>query len=313
MKAQLRLVPGASLRSKSPGMNLTMPSRRRFHPGLLCRRLGLLLGTASLISATALFLSWHQDEVALRQQAMAITEHLGTDSARIREVNNWVYHNKGFAPNDRYFIVPALGPTPIQVMEQGGDCSDKSRLVAAMLNSLGIDAGLVMISPCFYCGFVHTVVEARYEHGRMVVDPIWNIDYPAGDGRFLGVTDLAGTNLGQERVVELRNQRGKTDKITVMPAVDATFDYAVSMNWERDNVTRTFAEMLRAMGYQPEALFRPRLLEDPKLSLMLMLIGAATPFALCGYLLDLGLRSVRKQTPRRKADADPAADKLGAS
>ncbi|HMD65325.1 MAG TPA: transglutaminase-like domain-containing protein, partial [Stellaceae bacterium] len=129
---------------------------------------------------------------------MAITENLKTDSARIRAINDWVYHNKGFVKNDRYFIVAALGPTPIQVMEQGGECGDKSRLVAAMLTSLGIDAGLVMIAPCQHCGFIHTVVEAQYEAGRMVVDPTWDVDYPTGNGRFLGVRDLAGTNRGRE-------------------------------------------------------------------------------------------------------------------
>src|ERR1700737_2646610 len=70
-----------------------------------------------------------------------------------------------------------------------------------------------MISPCLYCGFIHTVVEAQYENGRMVVDPIWNIDYPTGDARFLGVRGLAGT----KRVVELQHQRPATDKIARMP------------------------------------------------------------------------------------------------
>src|SRR5262249_40168019 len=149
---------------------------------------------------------------------------------------------------------------------------------AAMLNSLGIDAGLVMISPCLDCGFIHTVVEAQYESGRMVVDPIWNIDYPTGDGRFLGVKDLAGTNRGQERVVEFRHQRPATDKIAHMPEMDAAFDYATPINWDRNSVTRTVAAMLRLTGYAPETLFRPRMFEDPKLLLMLFLTSLALSF-----------------------------------
>src|SRR6266478_5690492 len=121
---------------------MLMPIRRLFHARAWYRRVRRLTGAISM------FLSWHQDEMVLRQQAMAITENLYSDFARIHTVNNWVYHNKGFGKNHRYFILPALGPTPIQVMEQGGDCADKSRLVAAMLNSIGIHAGLVMISPC---------------------------------------------------------------------------------------------------------------------------------------------------------------------
>jgi hypothetical protein len=227
---------------------------------------------------------------------MAVTAHLDNDSARIRAVNNWVYHNKGFEPNNQYFIIPALGPTPVQVMERGGYCADRSRLVAALLNRLGIEAGLVMISPCLYCGFIHTVVEARYEGGRMVVDPTWDVDYPTGDGRFLGVADLAGTTRGQERVAELQRERPATDKIAHMPIADASFENAVAINWEKNLVTRSVAATLALMGYDPEALLRPRLLEDPKLFLIWFLIGLATSMVLGGLLLDLGVGAVKKRS-----------------
>jgi len=271
---------------------------RRLRAGLSCRRLGWVIGAIPLLSAIGVFFSWHQDEAVLRLRAEAITKNLNTDtdSARIRAINDWVYHNKGFAKNDQYFMVAALGPTPIQVMEQGGECGDKSRLVAAMLNSLGIDAGLVMIAPCQHCGFIHTVVEAQYEAGRMVVDPTWDVDYPTGDGRFLGVRDLAGTNRGRERVAELRHQRLATEKIANMPDDDATFDYAVAMNWDRNVLTRTVAATFRLMGYQPETFVRPKLLEDPKLLLIYLVIGVAAACVLGGFLLGLGLRSVSTRT-----------------
>jgi hypothetical protein len=262
------------------------------------RKVGILVGTIPLACAIALFLNWQQDNALLQKQARAITAHLHINSARIRAINDWVHRNKGFAKNDQYFIVSALGPTPVQVMERGGDCADKSRLVAAMLNSLGIDAGLVMISACLDCGFIHTVVEARYEGGRMVVDPTWDVDYPAGDGRSLGVADLAGTNLGQERVAELRHQRAATDKITHMPDADAAFDYAVAMNWHKDAVTRSVAATLRLMGYKPETLFRPRLLEDPKLFLTLFLLGIAAAMILSSFLLDRGVGPIWKRVNR---------------
>jgi hypothetical protein len=246
----------------------------------------------------------------LWQQARAITENLHTDSARIRAVNDWVYHNKGFAKNDRYFIVPALGPTPIQVLEQGGDCSDKSRLVAAMLSSLGINAGLVMISSCSRCGFIHTVVEAQHEAGRMVVDPTWDVDYATADGKFLGIADLKGTNRGQERIIELQDQRAATDKIAYIPLAEANFDHAVAMNWDRNTATRTVAATLRLMGYEPDTFFRPRLLEEPKLLLTIFLIGLVTMMVLAGFLIDLGGRSVRMRIRRRMATSD--ADKLEA-
>jgi hypothetical protein len=267
-----------------------LPSRRRG------RNLIIFAAAIPLICAISLYFNWQQDNAVLRRQALAITAHLDSDSARIRAVNDWVYHNKGFDKNGQYFVVPALGPTPIQVMARGGFCAEKSRLVAAMLDSIGIDAGLVMISPCLYCGFIHTVVEARYEGGRMVVDPTWDVDYPTGDGRFLGVRDLSGTNHGQERVAELRHQRPATDKIQTMPTADAAFEYAVAMNWDKNVVTRSVAAALRLMGYQPETLLRPRLLEDPKLSLISFLLGVATTMALASFLLDPGVRSVAKRS-----------------
>jgi Transglutaminase-like superfamily len=254
------------------------------------RKLIISAITVPLICAVGLYFDWQHDNAVLRKQALTITEHLDSDSARIRAVNDWVYHNKGFDKNDEYFIVPALGPTPIQVMTRGGYCADKSRLVAAMLNSIGIDAGLVMISPCLYCDFIHTVVEARYEGGRMVVDPTWDVDYPTGDGRFLGVADLAGTNRGQDRVAELRHQRPGT-KIGGMPAADASFENAVAINWEKNFVTRSVAAALQLMGYQPETLFRPRLLEDPKLFLVLFLIATAAAMILCGLSARIGRQS----------------------
>jgi len=240
------------------------------------------------VGALGIFVDWQHDNALLREQGIEITRHLPTDSARIQAINDWVYQHGGFGKNDHYFIVPALGPTPIQVLEYGGDCSDKSRLVAAMLNEINIDAGLVIISPCPNCQFIHTVVEARYESGRMVVDPIWHVDYPTADGRFLGVRDLAGTSLGRARVAELQRQRGASDKIAVMPATEATFDYAVPLNWDKNIATRTVSATLNLLDYAPEQMFRPRFLEDPKLALSLFLILIGITFICVKLLVHVG-------------------------
>src|SRR6266478_2214783 len=106
---------------------------------------------------------------------------------------------------------------------------------------------------------------------------------------------LSGTNRGQERVAELRHQRAATDKIQNMPAADAAFEYAVAMNWDKNFVTRSVAAALRLMGYQPETLLRPRLLEDPKLFLISFLLGLATTMALASFLLDPGVKAVTKR------------------
>jgi Transglutaminase-like superfamily len=244
--------------------------------------IGLIAGSIPLAAALDLYVSWHSDNALLRSQAFSITEKLSSDSERIVAINEWVYHNQGFGKNKQYFVLPNLGPTPIQVLKSGGDCADKSRLVAAMLNELGIQAGLVMIFPCTTCAPIHTVVEARYEKGRMVVDPIWNINYPTGDGRYFGVSDLAGTDRGRRQLTQLQKERGPTDKrIQVMPTTEATFDFAKSINWQK---IPTIYTIIKNLGYSPEDLFRPRVLEDPKLAIVIILLVGASGCVVAGIL-----------------------------
>jgi hypothetical protein len=271
------------------------------------RYLRTVLIALPFASALGVFADWRHDNALLHQQAVKITTNLNTDSERIRAINDWVYQNKGFGKNDHYFIVPALGSTPIQVLEFGGDCSDKSRLVAAMLNELNVDAGLVMLSPCPNCGFIHTVVEAQYEGGRMVVDPIWHVDYPTRDGRFLGVRDLAGTSRGRERVSELQRERGASDKIAAMPATEATFDYAVAMNWDKNIATRTVAATLHLLGYTPEQMFRPRFLEDPKLAMSVFLVFIGMVIIAANFVIYFFVRKVAGRRIEGPGETVPTA------
>jgi hypothetical protein len=271
------------------------------------RYLRTVLIVLPFASALGVFADWQHDNALLRQQADKITTNSNMDSERIRAINDWVYQNKGFGQNNHYFVVPALGPTPIQVLEFGGDCSDKSRLVAAMLNELNVDAGLVMLSPCPNCGFIHTVVEAQYERGRMVVDPIWHVDYPTADDRFLGVRDLAGTSRGRERVAELQRERGPSDKIAAMPPTEATFDYAVAVNWHKNTATRTVAATLHLLGYTPEQMFRPRFLEDPKLALSLLLVCVGITIVGAKLVMHFFVRKVTGRRIRGPGETVPPA------
>jgi Transglutaminase-like superfamily len=237
--------------------------------------LGVILAVLPLAGAIGVWSSRVGDSAILRARALDITAGLTSTSAQISAINDWVYHNKGFGKNRQYFLIPALGPTPLQIMQSGGDCSDKSRLVSAMLSEIGIDSGLVMIYPCQHCGPIHTVVEARDESGYMVVDPVWGVDYPSGAGGFLGMRELAGTRLGREHIADLQRQSATGAKIRKMPAAEATFDYAVAMNWDKNFVTRAVAYALKLLGYAPERALRPQMLEDPKLALTLFLAAAA--------------------------------------
>jgi hypothetical protein len=294
-----------------------MKWRRRLAGSWRVARIAAIFAAVPFACAVAVWSSRTSDDAILRDKALAITAGLTSTSARIWAINDWVYHNQGFGKNNRYFIVPALGATPLQIMQSGGDCADKSRLVSAMLNEIGIKAGLVMLYPCEHCGPIHTVVEARDENGSMVVDPIWDVDYPSGDGRFFGVRELAGTRLGLEHREELQQQSAIDAKIRRMPPSEATFDYTAAVNWNKNPETRAVAFALQQLGYAPESLMRPQVLEDPKLALTLFLMtagvglvvfGAAIGFAFPGLAGRFGLpaawplrraRSQKRSIPAR--------------
>jgi hypothetical protein len=261
-------------------------------------RIGAIVALVPAACAICVWYSWVSDNAILREKAVAVTAGLTNTSARITTINHWVYHDQGFGKNDHFFLLPALGPTPNQVLEWGGDCADKSRLVSAMLRQLGIESGLAQIFPCRDCFPIHAFVEAEDEGGhRMVVDPTWDVDYPAGDGRYLGIRDLAGTSRGRDRLAELQRERPPGDKIQSMPPAEATFDFARAVNWQKNFVSRTVASALTLLGYDPDELLRPHFLEDPKLATTLCLLAAAVVLivasAVVGFVFPSLGRTVR--------------------
>src|SRR5215475_14999825 len=90
---------------KSAWDDLDMLKRRFARAGWSCQKMGWLIGIIPLLCAIGIWFSWRQDEVVLEQRAEHIIKDLHIDSARIRAINDWAYHNKGFAKNDRYFFI----------------------------------------------------------------------------------------------------------------------------------------------------------------------------------------------------------------
>jgi hypothetical protein len=261
--------------------------RRRLLGVLYFARIGAMLAAIPMAGAIGAWSSWKHDNAVLQEKAVAVTAGLTSAATKISAISHWVYRNQGFGKNHRFFLIPALGPTPTQVLESGGDCADKSKLVSAMLWQLGIASGLAQIFPCENCGPIHVFVEAEYEYGRMVVDPLWDVNYPTADGKFLGIQELAGTSRGREHVAELQRQRGIAGKIQNMPQADANFDFARAVNWQKNAFTRALADGLRLLGYAPESLLRPHFLEDPNLAITLFLFAVAGILVFLSCILGL--------------------------
>jgi hypothetical protein len=77
-----------------------------------------------LVVACAIWAHWQRDSMILQKRAVEIVAGLTKPSERIAAINHWVYGNQGFAKNEDYFLVKSFGPTSVQVLESGGDCSD---------------------------------------------------------------------------------------------------------------------------------------------------------------------------------------------
>ncbi len=67
------------------------------------RRIGTILAVIPLVFAVEVWSSWISDNAVLKERALVITAGLTSDSARIRIINDWVYHNHGFGKNNQFF------------------------------------------------------------------------------------------------------------------------------------------------------------------------------------------------------------------
>lgn len=234
--------------------------------------------------------------------------------AFVEELNSWVYNKEGFAKCGARYVWAPLGPTPMQVFEEGGDCSDKSRLLSAMLDAVDIDSTLVMLQPCRTCASTHTIVNAYVAGDTVAADPVYDIVWPDSAGGYYGVAEIRDQPaLLQNRLAELKRQRPIPDKINYHSEDEMKYGFPKTVNWDRDPVFRTMGTAVSWFTDEPYLIDRPRLFEDPKLFLSWAGFGLA---ALAGVLLWL-TQFVRRRRRRpvigdRREGRRPLSPKIGA-
>jgi transglutaminase-like putative cysteine protease len=248
----------------------------------------LILAGALLVGGAGLLYARYLNET--RQIREAALEAVGSDldhPERVLErLTHWVFNNQGFAKNSRYFLAPQLGPTPLQVMESGGDCADKSRLLAAMLAELGIPATLVMLYTADYGRPTHTVVEARLPGLRAAADPVFDLVFPDGHGGLLGVEQLKERHdLFVARIQALAHERGPRSKVAFYPIEIESYRWPRTINWERRPATRLVGAVLGWFMPQPELVTRPRILAEPKLLVSMLMFGVGLVCLVAGWFL----------------------------
>ena len=257
----------------------------------------ILIGTGIAFAVISMWLgfSHRQDSALLREQALAIAPPTASIGRRVELLNAWVYRNQGFAKNQRYFWIARLGPTPVDVLQAGGDCSDKSRLLSAMLREIGIESSLAMLYPCSDCAAVHTVVLARSENGWIAADPVYDITFPDAKGGYETLDRVVSNDHALiERVALLRVDRGPGDKINYYDPVINTYRYLTTINWKKNGQLRLAAKGLESVGYDPETFPRPYVLEDPKYALVWLFSGSSLALVAVGWMALVLSRRVRR-------------------
>jgi len=180
--------------------------------------------------------------------------------------------------NSSYFFLPVfrpLRPSPWQVLEKGGDCADRSRLVIALLRLRGVHASKwALYNPDGES--VHAVVEADVESGKMVVDPLFGMWFPKPQGGYYAIRDLKqDPKLLQQRIADLRAQgvRPGTDSLELYPLDQYIYVNARTINWSKNAVWRLVYLILHGLiGDRADQLDRPALAEEPAL---MVICGAA--------------------------------------
>lgn len=230
-----------------------------------------------LCAAVYFYHSYSKDSRALRRLATRLTAGSTRADERVRVLNSFVYGHGSFDRNASYFVLPSLRATPMQVLDRGGDCSDKSRLLAAMLEQIGIKASLAMLYGCAGCPAVHTVVLARTESGTIVADPVYDLMFPNGAGGYHDVHRMIDDpRVLTSRLGALRASRGPADRIADYDESDHRYDFVTTINWAKYGWLRGLARGLTKLALEPRLIRRPALLENPKLLLAsLSGIGAA--------------------------------------
>ena len=202
----------------------------------------------------------------------------------------------------RYFLLPIfsfLRPMPRQVMEQGGDCADRSRLVIRMLRLHGIEASKWALYTQEMKS-VHAVVELEAELERWSRTPDFGLWFPRSNGGYYSIRDLRQSpKILRDRIQSLVEQgkRPGASDLRKYPLNDYSYEYAKTINWEKWAVTWPLYKILRVtMGTSVDNLQRPAFVEAPQL--MVVIIAAVLQASVLAFHT-LVARARRKFAPNK--------------
>lgn len=249
-----------------------------------------------LLLAGACWLKDARDQLALRRVAYTVVDPAATSGDEVRRLAEWIHEAAFTARNPRSFLLSSLRATPAQILRDGGDCADKSRLLVAMLDAIRIPATSVMLfdvntgQPC------HTVVEAEFAPGRsMVADPTFGLTFPSPQGGYMGLAELrAHPEWADVEILRRQSQAPWPARVCFYRLSALSYAGASSFRWDANMVARTLHALLQpCLGENLYHARRTAWLERPALTCaaLITIITVAT----CTMLIIVRPR-LRKRT-----------------
>jgi hypothetical protein len=219
------------------------------------------------------FVLYRRDQRFLVELMDRIVSAALPPSEQVKHVVNSL-RDKPFEHISKFFLASIfqfLRPTPRQVADSGGTCSDRCRLIVVLLGLRGIGASKWAIYspdlvPC------HAVVEVETEDGKMIVDPSFGLWFPRPDGGYYGVEDLRrDPGILTQRIQELL-AKGNPDglgNLEFYPLDKYIFTYARTINWDKNWGSRLLYDLLHGvMGSRVNGTLRPAWAEQPALMII---------------------------------------------
>jgi hypothetical protein len=191
----------------------------------------------------------------------------------------------GTPDEQQYGLFPELSLTAREVLERGGPCESKSRLLRTLLHLRGISSDRVLLRD-ENLKVVHTVTEVELEDGsRMIVDPLYGLYFPRAGGGFYALEDLRrDPAIACRRIEEVLAQEPPPappyDRrlADYCPDLAATYAHPLTtIAWKPNSALRRVALDIvsRVMGSDwLENTPRPYFMERPRLMLLALVLGA---------------------------------------
>jgi hypothetical protein len=251
-----------------------MPLNRRFIASVI-------LFIAVSVGCEAMLATKYESDRAFLQSVVTLDEHRPASEKVVSLVGFLKMRVRVAHSLDQSFVpgLSFLRPTARQVIEDGGDCADRARLLIVLLRAHGVEAHKVALYDT--AGEPdHAVVEAQTEEGPMAVDALYSMYFPRESGGFYSIAEIA------------RNESIVTARLAEMRRADRAFEayplgryiydwqWPRTINWDKTWWMHASYRVLRvAIGPSVDRMPRPYLVEEP------VLMAICAVFVLQGIVL----------------------------